>query len=114
MVSRCHNETSSSYPQYGGKGIEVVYEWRNWDNFCRDTIDEYTKHVSEYGFHDTQIDRIDNSKGYEPGNVRWVTESEQQQNRFQNKVVLIGEPKQKMQNKYYREMLKGDPNLVKP
>lgn len=34
------------------------------------------------------LDRIDNSKGYEPGNVRWVDTSTQQNNRRDTVKVL--------------------------
>jgi hypothetical protein len=33
---------------------------------------------------DHEIDRIDNSRGYEPGNVRWVTRSRNDRNRRNN------------------------------
>ena len=35
------------------------------------------------------VDRIDNSKGYEPGNVRWATATEQARNRRNNVVTEI-------------------------
>jgi hypothetical protein len=38
------------------------------------------------------LDRIDNGKGYEPGNVRWATQKEQNRNKRSNhRVVIEGE-----------------------
>lgn len=34
------------------------------------------------------LDRIDNSKGYEPGNVRWATAVEQANNKTNNRIVV--------------------------
>lgn len=34
-----------------------------------------------------ELDRIDNSKGYEPGNVRWVSRSDQMENRRSTRLV---------------------------
>lgn len=35
------------------------------------------------------IDRIDNSRGYEPGNCRWASWTEQQRNRRSNRLVVV-------------------------
>jgi len=36
------------------------------------------------------IERIDNNKGYEPGNCRWATKVEQQRNRSNTKFLTFG------------------------
>lgn len=44
--------------------------------------------MPEQGRMDT-LERIDNDKGYEPGNVKWATMVEQARNRRTNVIVII-------------------------
>lgn len=76
MNRRCHNPNRRDYPNYGGRGITVCERWRNsFEKFCADLA-----HLGPCPKGYT-IDRIDNSKGYEPGNVKWSTYSEQNRNK---------------------------------
>ena len=74
MISRCYQPNSGSYKNYGAKGITVCDEWRN------DPYQFYIDVGPAPGPNYT-LDRIDNTVGYRPGNVRWVTWSEQNKNR---------------------------------
>ena len=58
---------------YGGRGISVFHEWVN--DFM-----EFFKYVGKAPSVKHSIDRIDNDKGYFPGNVRWATSLEQRLN----------------------------------
>ena len=79
MIARCTNPQATKYETYGAKGISVFAPWRHsFEQFLAD-VGERPK--------GTTIDRIDNSKGYEPGNVRWATPRQQSKNR--SKVKLI-------------------------
>lgn len=71
MIQRCTNRNSLAYQNYGGRGIYVCERWMLFENFLADMG------VKPAGM---SIDRIDNSRGYEPGNCRWATKAEQQQN----------------------------------
>ena len=68
MKSRCTNPKNVAYKNYGGRGIKICEEWKNDFQAFYDYIGPREK---GYG-----IDRIDNDGNYEPGNVRWVTRSE--------------------------------------
>ena len=60
--------------KYVKKGIRVCQEWQeSFDNFLAD--------VGAAPSFQHSIDRIDNTRGYEPGNVRWATSTEQCRNR---------------------------------
>lgn len=74
MIQRCENPKSNNYKHYGARGISLINEWKNFDNF----YDWATKNGYENGL---SIDRIDVNKNYEPNNCRWVTREVQDNNK---------------------------------
>ena len=73
MIQRCDNKKDKAYPNYGGRGIKVCDEWKDYVNFKEWAI--------PHGYsEELYIDRIDNDKGYCPENCRWVTRKQQQNN----------------------------------
>jgi len=78
MLTRCRNPRRQNYPHYGGRGITVCAEWStSYAAFLQDVGRRPTAHHS--------LDRIDNTRGYEPGNVRWATAKEQAHNTRRNR-----------------------------
>lgn len=74
---RTENKSSNSYKNYGARGIKMCEEWRNsYEKFAK----YIEKNLGERP-EGASIDRIDNDKGYEPGNIRWATSELQGQNR---------------------------------
>lgn len=71
IIERTTKPTSKMYFEYGGRGITVCDRWLGFANFLDDMG------VRPDG---TSIDRINNDAGYEPGNCRWATRSEQNRN----------------------------------
>ena len=84
MLTRCTNPRSTSYPEYGGRGITVCERWRLFGNFLADMGERPTGRT---------LDRYPNRKGnYEPGNCRWATPRKQANNARHNiRVALYGE-----------------------
>lgn len=80
MRQRCGNPNNPNYARYGGRGIRVCKEWQ-------DSFANFLAHMGRRPSRDHSIDRIDNSKGYEPGNVRWATAAEQNRNCSRNIVI---------------------------
>lgn len=72
MMRRCVWKSDSKYNQV----VPVADEWRDFKTFFKD--------MGERPSLGHSLDRIDNSKGYEPGNVRWATSVEQNSNRRDN------------------------------
>lgn len=86
VLDRTTVVTSAHFKRYGGRGITVCDEWRHFEVFAKDVGDPTTDSHS--------LDRIDNSRGYFPGNVRWATAKEQAHNRSNN--VWVWNDGQKM------------------
>ena len=72
MKARCNNVNNPAYHNYGGRGIDVCMRWDSYENFFND-MGKSAPHLS--------LERIDNDKGYYPGNCKWATKSEQISNR---------------------------------
>ena len=75
---RCHNPKSSNFDRYGAHGIEMCERWRN----------SFPAFLEDMGSRPEgmTLDRLDQCKGYEPGNVQWATPAEQSVNRGTTKL----------------------------
>lgn len=80
MIARCTKVSHKSYAAYGGRGITVCPAWRDFKVFLRDMGDRPPG---------TTLGRIENEKGYQPGNCRWETMKEQQRNRRSNRLLVL-------------------------
>ena len=76
---RCQNPKHRVYASYGGRGVEFRFA----------SVLEAGLWVQEnLGLHrDLEIDRIDVDGHYEPGNIRWATEHQQQANKRSSKIA---------------------------
>ena len=83
MKRRCYAATSQNYYKYGGRGIDICDEWIN------DPVAFYTWSINNGYADDLSIDRIDNDKGYSPGNCRWTTNDVQARNKRNNHYLIF-------------------------
>lgn len=82
---RCLNPKCRIYPFYGGRGIFLTERWLDFALFYEDIICEIGDRPSAAH----SLDRINNEKGYEPGNMRWATKKEQARNRRTNRLFTF-------------------------
>lgn len=79
MKERCYDPDNRRYNDWGGRGIRVCDEWLN-------DPDSFVLWSIENGYQEgLTIDRINNDGDYCPGNCRWVTKHENNQNRRSNR-----------------------------
>lgn len=79
MFSRCYDQRSTPYKNYGGRGIKVCDRWHDFENFV---LDMYPKPNP-----DLTLERVDVNGDYCPDNCVWADRVEQANNKTTN--VLI-------------------------
>ncbi len=75
MKNRCYNTGREEYQRYGAKGVTVCDRWHKFENFLAD-MGECPNGLT--------LERVNNARGYEPGNCRWATVKEQNNNSSRN------------------------------
>ena len=73
MRDRCNRPAVKNFSRYGGRGIAVCERWESFENFLADMGPKPSP--------DHSIDRVNNDRGYEPGNCAWATRKTQSRNR---------------------------------
>jgi hypothetical protein len=76
MKSRCYRNSPINR-QYKARGIKVCTQWL-------DDFEAFAAHIGSPPSPAHSVDRLDNNKDYEPGNVHWATRKEQGNNRITN------------------------------
>lgn len=79
IIDRCTNLNSDAWDDYGGRGITVSFE--SFEQFYAEIGDPPAPHLT--------VDRIDNSRGYAPGNVRWADMTQQNLNARGNRQITF-------------------------
>ncbi len=80
--SRCHNENNAHYKTYGARGIKMSDLWLN-------DFKAFYTYVGEPPSPQHSLGRIDNDKGYEPGNVEWQTNFVQSRNKIDSRYITF-------------------------
>lgn len=84
MMTRCYQRTSENYARYGARGIKVYKQWHYVDTFIPEILKLLGPRPPQM-----ELDRINNDKGYFPGNLRWATIKQQARNRRSNAMLEI-------------------------
>lgn len=83
IKTRCTNAKAKSFKAYGGRGITIADVWLSFETFISDMgpmpAPGYT------------IERVDNERGYGPGNCRWATSAEQALNKRTTRFLTLND-----------------------
>ena len=84
--------------------------WQRYNNVRRmeNDFEKFYEDVGDIPFENAELDRIDNNKGYEPDNVRWVDHKTNSNNRrkYKNKTGYTGVTYKQRLNKYQAQLYK--------
>lgn len=83
MNKRCYNPNTNNYANYGGRGIAVCDEWREYEPFKQWALEQGYDPTNKNRNEQT-IDRIDVNGNYEPSNCRFVDNRVQSNNKRNN------------------------------
>ena len=81
IKTRCLNPNDPLYADYGARGITICDEWAG--DFAK-----FAEHMGDDPGPSFQVGRINNDAGYEPGNVRWETKSQNMRNKRSTRTVI--------------------------
>ena len=92
MKVRCYTKSSADYRNYGERGIGVCEEWKL-------SFKAFFEHVGLRPSRFHSLHRINNDLGYFPGNVKWATSKEQNNNMNKRsngpKPIAISDPRRR-------------------
>lgn len=110
MKERCKPDGQNK-KHYFERGIVVCKAWS-------ESFEAFYAYIGDPPTSKHTLDRVDNNKGYEPGNVRWATWEQQQNNRSFNVMVETSSGKltvaqacrelQICRTTYYRALKSGE------
>lgn len=80
IKKRCYNPNNKWYKNYGGRGIKMYEPWVT-------SFTSFYEYIGKRPAKGYSIDRIDNNGDYGPGNIKWSTKIEQDNNRRTNVLV---------------------------
>lgn len=84
IKQRCCNKNNTHYKYYGGRGIKICHEWEN-------DFSEFRSWANKNGYEEgLSIERIDVNDDYKPSNCKWITLSEQCNNKQNSKRFKVG------------------------
>lgn len=83
MKTRCTNPNAINFKDYGGRGVTISPLW----------MDNFPAFLMAVGMRPSEkhrLERQDNNRGYEPGNVIWATQEAQNFNKRRHRLVKLG------------------------
>lgn len=90
---RCTNKNNPKYPRYGGRGIRFRFS----------SFSEFLSCLGRRPSNKHSLDRKNVNGDYEPGNVRWATAKEQNNNRRDN-LMITAQGKTQTATEWGREL----------
>lgn len=104
---RCLKPDSPGFPEYGGRGITLHPKW------IKDFM-AFFNYVGKAPSKKHTIERINNDRGYIPGNVKWATKKEQANNRRkQRNIALIKFKGKKLTKKEWANLSGLTPSSIR-